>query len=478
VSGSGALWVFNASRAAAGTAVRCDGTDPNCVNLTNNLFLDSSQNDLGLGMHAFDGDTLIYYGETGPAFMAGNGFIGTIYAWRPGWTAGRPLTSNSGLICHGQAKAAVALCFDNPVAQTAAGAACTANTDCVDVADLRTGQLPAAGGALLPKIEPVIFQAPADAAGVNKFQPGFSPDGTYAVWSARLTQNGPETLRALRIGDAAATTIATNISIWAIAPDSSRWYWLRMFNYDVNGAPSGTLQADTFPAGGAPVTLAQNVGDYFTAGPKGILFQDAFSGGRANLKLMPDRDTFAAVTTLDTGVAGPLAGSVDGTKVAYYKNVDTSGQLSDLYLAGTGITRCTLTASPTSVGSIAFLASGGGVAWQNAVGSATAQGMFTNVATCTTNAFAASINPVGPLSPVGDQGFIYGDDAPTNFGTSTVRYSRIACNMLPPGTPLEMLTDPIFAPLWPSLSAVVYVIPGTGAQQGLYINGPLPFTAQ
>src|SRR6201999_1024678 len=38
-------------------------------------------------------------------------------------------------------------------------------------------------------------------------------------------------------------------SRWTISADGKHWFYLRDFNYDVNGAPSGTLYTADFPAG-------------------------------------------------------------------------------------------------------------------------------------------------------------------------------------------------------------------------------------
>src|SRR5947207_2149811 len=81
--GSADRWVINVTRAAAGRPITCDGTDVNCLRLTSGLFNDPSS---GWRIHGFDGDTLIYYAELGPTAVSS--FVGPVYGWRPGWTAG------------------------------------------------------------------------------------------------------------------------------------------------------------------------------------------------------------------------------------------------------------------------------------------------------------------------------------------------------------------------------------------------------
>ena len=53
--GFNALWVINATKAAAGVAITCDTTDANCLRLTSGLYDDPS---IGFRIHGFDGETL------------------------------------------------------------------------------------------------------------------------------------------------------------------------------------------------------------------------------------------------------------------------------------------------------------------------------------------------------------------------------------------------------------------------------------
>src|SRR4029079_2188926 len=82
--GNNELWVINATQAAAGTVIKCNTTDPNCLRLTRGLLNDSQ---FRFRIHRFDGDTLIF------SEGVGGGPSGDIFAWRPGWTAPRKLTS-------------------------------------------------------------------------------------------------------------------------------------------------------------------------------------------------------------------------------------------------------------------------------------------------------------------------------------------------------------------------------------------------
>jgi hypothetical protein len=454
------LWVADVTKVVAGTAITCDGSDANCIRLTTNLFVDQTN---AFVRDGFDGDTLIYYAETGPAFNATAGtFIGPAYAWRPGWTGGRKLTSDSGVRCAGQAQAGVAVCFDNGVSGT-----CPNSTAQCVTYDLHAGPLPAAAGAPLPTIETVLLSTSLDAASVVKFEYDFSPDGAYVAWSARPTATGVETLKVLHFGDAAPTTVAADVTRWMVSPDAARWYWLRSYNYDVSGAPSGTLQAAAFPGGGAPVTLANGVGDFNSAGTRGLLFEDGFAAGAGTLKVIADRDTFAAVTTLDTGVIGVLGISQDGRRALYAKSQDTTNGTIDLYLATAGATPCTLSQQPVAVPLATFLASGSGAVWARldpTTGLPT--GLFTASDACTSTSFASGIDA---WQVVGDLGFVYGDDT-TDGTTVTLRASKVVAGVLPAGPAIHSLVDPVFSSV-ASLSAVVYV---DTTQGSVWVSSPVP----
>ena len=77
----------------------CDGTDASCLRVSKRLY---KNHDGGFVDAGFNGDTLIY-GENPYAGDATGSFVGVLSAWRPGWAAGRALTSELGVACVGQA---------------------------------------------------------------------------------------------------------------------------------------------------------------------------------------------------------------------------------------------------------------------------------------------------------------------------------------------------------------------------------------
>ncbi len=114
--GSLELWVLNATKAAAdpaGSLTWCSGAgNADCVRLSTNLF--SAQPDVGPvypTAHRFYGDTLIYYAGalSGPSEL----YRGPVFAWKPGWPAGKQIGSNNAVLCSGHSRADVAVCIEN-----------------------------------------------------------------------------------------------------------------------------------------------------------------------------------------------------------------------------------------------------------------------------------------------------------------------------------------------------------------------------
>jgi hypothetical protein len=479
IPGFSELWVINATQAAAGVAIKCDTTDANCIRLSGSLFNDAAHGFAGSG---FNGDTLIYEETTIP-LASTSPFIGVIYAWRPGWTGGRKLTTSSGLFCNGQARSDSAYCFDNPQ-----GDGMTAPL----TIDLHAGHLSDPGGPTLPMIDTLIMAVGSDPVGATPaYQFGMSPDGAYVVWSARPTPSGVETLEAQKIGDdnSRRMLVAEDVSQWGMSPDGLAWYWLKGYNYDVTGAPSGTLQAATFPDGSGATTLATGVGNFSIVGDNGLSFRANVTDQVGTLMWMANRGAPADVTTVDTKVLVVFDQSRDGTTLVYSKKFttlssettgtsDTSTRfdLVDLYVGfSTGAAPCVLAATPTAFqGSI--LPSGSAAVWErfNQV-TGEMEGLDTTVSSCTSAEFTASLRN---LLPVSDQGYIYLDDTDASADESTLRYAQVTGGALvAPGAPIQTRAASVFAPLLPALSAVMYTVGTMTSADGLYINTALPFAA-
>ena len=448
-----ALWVINISRAIAGVPITCDGTDGNCLRLTNNVSLYSPN------YPAFTGDTLIFSSDS---ITPGEDFTGPVFAWRPGWTAGRRLTANTGVLCFAHATAPVAYCFQN-ISRT---------TEQVSY-DLVAGELPAAGGGTLPKIETMLVRASADPSDVRKFAVRLSPNGEDIAWSARPTATGAETLKTQKLNDdASRKTVAVDVSRWAISADSTKYYWLRGFNHDTAGAASGTLQMASFPDGAAQTTLITDVGEFGEVGSKGIVFRAGLRAGAGALNVMADRDNPATIKTFDTGVLAVWAIMPDGSGAIYSKTHDEPTELYDLHLTTvTAPSPCALVPEALSPGLASF--SGGSIVsfGRYAAGTNRFDAFYAPVDTCRPQLLASDISR---WESIGQEGYIWQDNtAAENLGV--IRYSLFRDGSLLPGIPVA-LASPYYSVLLPSLPVIVYTIETNTERDGLYISDGLPFS--
>jgi hypothetical protein len=460
------LWVINVTRAAAGVDIVCNGSHlSDCVPLTSNPVIDPNS---GPGVHTFTGDTFIYY-ENAAASADGGTATPPVFAWRPGWTAGRKITPPGGLFCSGHPKTDAVMCLSNRQ-ETAAG----------DIsADLLAGPMPAEG-SVLPTVATLLAIASTDdPSGPVHYGLALSPAGDYVAWSARPTVAGVETLNSQKLGDPTTKkVVATDVSQWLISPDSARFYWLKTFNYSAS-APAGTLQQAAFPDGSGATMLATGVGDFNRAGNRGVIYRSGVTAGLGTLQAIADRDAPATVLTLDHNVAGVVGASADGARVAYAKLVDattfSNTVLVDLYGAGIDKpTPCAMLTTPTALPQVTMTATGTSAVWVNVnAQTSNAVGVQTDLGACTSRNFAPNLLTA---AAVGDEGYVYGDQT-TDGSDMTLQYASLTGGALPAGTMIQTRAYPVFAVLPPALPAVVYSVYVQGDQDGLYINASLPFTA-
>jgi hypothetical protein len=461
------LWVIDVTKVVAGAAVTCDGTDASCVRVTSRLY---ESRDRGFSDSGFNGDTLIY-GETPYPGDATGAFVGVLSAWRPGWTAGRALTSNMGLFCLGQARSDAALCFENRV-----GDGLVANL----TVDLLGGHLSSVEAAGLPKLTTLLLAAITDAPGAPaRFGFELSPDGRHVAWSTRTAADPVETLRVLQLESKLdAIVVAKDVSQWAISPDGAAWYWLAAYNYDFAGAPAGTLQTATFPWGGSnATTLATGVGDFAPVGPSGLWFRADVAAQVGTLRWMADRAAPAAVTTVDTKVLGVLDHARDGSRFLYAKAFapvrpppDTTLPaltLVDLHAgAAAGGAPCAVVDAPEALHA-AISPAGDVVVWERYEAATGERRTFaTTVSTCASAPFATRL---ANLLPAGDAGYLYVDDD-EGAGEGTLRYAGIVNGTLVARTPpIQTRAGLVFAPLHPALSAAAYTVRAGTPADGLYL---------
>jgi hypothetical protein len=464
------LWVVNATKATAGVAIKCNTTDANCLRLTSGLLDDQ---DFHFRIHRFDGDSLIF------TEGVGGGSTGDIFGWRPGWTAPRKLTSQTGELCIGNKASSTVVCIDN----VAVDAAKTRRLD------FHGGTLDDPNGGLVPLVDTLIYFTANDAqTDLQRYEWDISPDGKYFAWSGRYDVAGKETLKVQKVGEATSTTVATDVSAWTISNDVTKWYWISAFNYNPD-LPSGGLESAPFPGGTPGKALAAKVGDYFQAGQtNGLIVRSSIAVDATTqlslgtLSIIPDRDTPGAIHALDTKVLALFDVSADGSKIMYTKNEDVLGgvlPVFDLFVAkADGSPVCTLAGSPTSFADPSAPKFSGSVAVFGRINVVTGEGegFYVDTSMCSAKKFATELYA---WQPIGDEGFVYSDDLANvnNNGETTLRFAKVANGALPvSGTKIQTRSGLRFATLTPALDSVMYSVSSGTTFDGLYINSKLPFT--
>jgi len=464
------LWALDATKAAAGAAITCDGADASCLRVSAHLFKSRTN---GFTDAGFNGDTLIY-GEALYTGESTSAFTGVIYAWRPGWAAGRALTAANGISCVGQARSDAALCFEDPNGDGMV-------TDLT--VDLHAGLLASATGPTLPKVDTLLLAATTDPAGAPpRYQFDFSVDGAYVAWSTRGAADDVETLHAQALGGGAPLVVARDVSQWQTSPDGAAWYWLAAYNYDVTGAPAGALQAAPFPGGANPTTLATGVGDFAAVGAASLWLRTEVATQVGTLRWMADRAAPATTSVVDTKVLAVLDAASDGALLLYAKTfvplrpgpvttVSVAANLVDLYVGGaSGPTACVPAETPSALHA-ALAPAGDLVVWERADNASTdTQGMATTLASCMTATFATGLLSI---LPAGDAGYLYLDDADDTADEATLRYARIVNASLVAGTPIQTRAASVFAPLSAATPAVIYTVATGTAADGLYVDSAL-----
>ena len=232
------LWVLDIKAAIAGS-VPCDGTNPACIKLSDDLFSATPQTGGPVypTSHRFYGDTLIYYANavSGPTEL----YQGPVFAWKPGWPAPRQIGPQNSVLCTGHSRADVAVCIVNISPDNAP----------VVTWDLHAGTT----SGILPKVATIHPVHPTTMS--TQWRSGFTQDGLFFAYST----GGPtfadrETLYVIptaMLGTGTPTMIGPGISRWTLSGDGTRWFYLKDFNYNVDGEPSGTLYMRDFAGGTA-----------------------------------------------------------------------------------------------------------------------------------------------------------------------------------------------------------------------------------
>jgi hypothetical protein len=468
------LWVFNVTKALAGTAISCDGTDPNCKLLIPPGGNAAMGTQLWTGQpmagpihpttHRFDGDTLIFHAL---AVDTVDQYSGPIFAWRPGWDAPKQISQGkTAYSCSAHFTAQVFVCLEN-----------LGNTNQLEF-DLTGGPL---GGPTKLVKHIVPFRAGTQS---SQWRAALSSDGQYLAFSTGgRTAQERETLYVTRF-DALEniTTLKVGASRWSISGDGTKVYFLANYNYDTMGTPSGTMTMMDFPGGGNEVVLAPAVGSIQVLSEsgvdKGIGFFDNVLAGKATYKIMKDRAAPSQVVTVLTNIGGVRALSRDLRFVYYYKDfsMDT-GTTTDGYVARTDGSQvsCTLTTTLDSDQFGApFTQNGALVFWADNIDQidGVGEGWVANPDGCTGRKKFADKMDFWFLR--NNDGMVYSDQAALDF--ATLEYLTFpAGNSLSPPTAIQGQVNRIYAVL-PDFKGLLFtVVNSPASSDGIYLYSKLPF---
>jgi hypothetical protein len=450
VDGLAELWVIDVTRAATGDVPPCDGTDAGCLRLTTKVVTTSAA--------FFEGDTL-FYGTDSTAGVAAD-FLGRFFAWRPGWSAGRQISSDAGFTCIGNRHSAAAACLDDPVGDPSKR----------DSANVRAGYLTSETGAALPTFGryPLRNNNPA-------WQAKLSPDGSVFVLSDADTIGANQTLRLAptdQIGAAAPTLALNDAFSWQISNDGQKIYFMR----GASQAPD--LYVADFPSG-ANITLIET-------GVKGFTFIGARAVDQAVeiaklrmpggiIELLTDRavPTPRTIFTYDDFLNG--ADISPDLRYTTWLNDDFRA----VVFRNSDLATCTINAgSATQVYDPSYLDSSGLMFWKEGMSdSSQREAFFAQPEHCAQKTrFAQNIDLI---IPIGDRGLVFTDEADPTART-TLKYIAVT----PDGSTLDpagavRVHDDVGAPVvLVGENPPLLVFPATGDTAdttGLFVFGPVPF---
>jgi hypothetical protein len=280
------LWIIDASKAAAGAVPRCDGSSPDCRRLTSTLWTGSSVGGPSHPYsHQFNGETLIFYADSsaGPRDL----YQGPVYAWRPGWTEPRVLTSPRGVMCFGHPHRPLVHCVD----------AAEGDPSKPDSFELRAGSIAQPPATPLPSLGRL---RPFRTGGEVAWEAAFSPDGTTFAVSSPDPDPAVEILRVVAtadIGRQPPRELIRDATNWTIGNDGRRIYFFRPTAPDLN-----RLYAADFATGAGEILLSDNVRDYLVPGEsdqdQGVTFLSASGGDHGAFRFIRDSTMPEAAITV------------------------------------------------------------------------------------------------------------------------------------------------------------------------------------
>ncbi|HSZ81953.1 MAG TPA: hypothetical protein VLA14_06715 [Polyangia bacterium] len=453
-SGVAALWVVDVTRAATGDVPACDGADPGCLRLSDKV--DTR------GAAFFYGDTLFY--GTDNAAPLGQDFLGPLFAWRPGWSTGRQVSSNAGVGCVGNTRSAAVACLDDPDGTPA-------KRDSVNVS---AGYLLAQTGDPLPSFGRWPLRNDSNTA----WQAGFSPDGSIFVLADADTIGAPRTLRLSPTTDVSTTTPAPTLEDvldWQISNDGQKIYFSR------TSPTSRDLYIADFPTGANTQLLETDVPSFALLGDaptdQAVAIQKGDDDVGGVVEFAPDRSVAPKVLFHYTGV---LNGAIVSPDLRYTTWLDDSFRAT--VFRNADLASCVIDDDPADpVYEPSYLASAGLMFWKEIApggNSSLRDAFFAAPDACRAkHQFGTHVDLI---KPVGDRGVVFSDGLDPMTGQTTLKYVAVS----PDGSTLDpqgafRIRDGVSEPVVvvgadPPL--LVFASQGaTADDSGLYVFGPVTF---
>jgi hypothetical protein len=446
------LWVMDVTRAATGDVPVCDGTNAGCLHLTDKVVTRSAT--------FFEGDTLLY--GTDSIAGAAADFMGRIFAWRPGWTAGRQISSDAGFTCIGNQHAAAVACLGDPNGDPAKRD--SANVSAGYLVDGATGPLPSFGRWPLRNDNDTAWQA------------GFSPDGSFFVLSDADTIGSKRTLRlspTAIVGAAAPMLALEDVTSWQISNDGQKIYFVR------GNSQHPDLYVADFPSGANPQVLETSIHAFWLVGDRptdqAVVILKT-NGGGGTVELLRDQ-LLAAPQVLFT-YDDFLEGAIVSTDVRYTTWLDE--EFRGVVFRNSDLTTCKLDLEGESpIFEPSYLESASLMFWkENVSGSGSLRDAFyAPPEDCRSKRQFAHL--VDAVVPVGDRGLVFTDELDTTTMRTTLKYIAAAADgsSLDARGPVrvhENVAQVVFVGAGAPL--LVYSAAGPSADtSGLFVFGPVPF---